>query len=227
MIRNVIILGLICIGALKSIAQNKIYLKDGRVIKGEIINIKPDKYVEIQTTNDNLLRIDMEEIIKSEKYNNIKSYFYLDASLSYLVFPNGELMGISPKLGYNIRVKDNFYMGPLSSFTITQGIKGVRDHYLVIISLGFRSTYKINKNKLNLDLKYSFLTSLQTLPDAVAKGIGIEPNFSFNITKSLYINAGLSFQNIGFSFLNKKRNSWFHSINLGISYEFAIKKADK
>jgi len=49
-----------------------IYLKDGSIIKGELIEIKTDQYVKIKTFCDNILvykNIEIDKIIKEEHQN--------------------------------------------------------------------------------------------------------------------------------------------------------------
>jgi len=143
-----------------------IYLKDGSIIKGELIEIKTDQYVKIKTFCDNILvykNIEIDKIIK-EEHQNKKEVDYNkldfsggmgDISLGLLIGSKNSTdgPGFSAEAEYIHEFKNNFAIGG------GLGINVIDKSYLSLFN-EVRYTFLENKNSHFVYCKtgYSFVT---------------------------------------------------------------------
>ena len=221
--------------------QDVVYLKNGSIIRGVIIEQVPNKSIKIETADRNVFVYQMDEIEKltKEQYQGRKS------SSTY----NG--IGLQPgykgiiEFGYQIgtgtygmdRLKLNIINGyqinPYFSLGFGTGLRYYFDADAALIPLfaDFRANFIDNKISpyLSLGLGYTF--------DATNsfEGVGFLLNptvgFSFKVSDNSALNVGLGYEmqkmkfleiteinNWGYTFSEITENSGAISINVGISF---------
>lgn len=144
-----------------------VYLKDGSVIKGEILEIKIDEYIKIKTLCDNVWVFDNAQIVRIVKKNEKlpKKIDYTktdfsggmgDISIGFLIGNNfsDEGPGLNISATYNHEFKNNFSVGG------GMGLTKIEKTYLPIFS-EIRYTFLETKNSHYIYCKtgYSIVTN--------------------------------------------------------------------
>ena len=73
--RFMLLLMFVCISALNGVAQNYqdvVYLKNGSIVKGVVVEQVPNQSIKIQTSDGSIFAFDMSEVIKMTKEENIR-----------------------------------------------------------------------------------------------------------------------------------------------------------
>jgi hypothetical protein len=216
--------------------QDVVYLKNGSVIRGNIIEQVPNKSIKIETADKSVWVYQMDEIEKitkeQVKRSSISYYSYDDFGLE----PGNKVIA---EIGYLLkagrygmdRVKLNFIGGyqlnPYFSLGLGTGLRYYTDAEAALIPVfaDFRTTFMNNKISpyLSMDLGYSF----DATNDFEGVGFLLSPTFGVSIKGSnksaLTIGLGYEMQRMEFysSYnysIKSSENSGAISINVGISF---------
>ena len=179
-----------------------VYLKNGSIIHGTIIEQVPDKSLKIETTGKNVFVYQMNEIDKLTKETKTgNGRTAIDGS----GFKNGFLGNMEMGAAFGAKGGENFYklnliaeycFNPYFSFGLGTGWRYYYDIKtpLVPVFFHFRANFIDNKITpyLSLDMGYSFDAS-DTFKDA---GVFFNPTagISFKITDKSFMNIGIGFE---------------------------------
>ena len=210
----------------KSMAQDKIHLKNGNIIKGQIIENKPKEYLKIEKKNGDIIKFDMNEIdiIKKDKKSSTSTQMYSVIGISYI----------------NVDVKVSG-----SSATVSKSNSGIQmESYTFfnlsdVFSLGFVSDFiYVDKNysmisiglvpRLKQGVFYSSIGLGYSIGMADFKsGFFIRPLLSVDIYEGLKINLGYRYishsdKSITINRQTVKVESSSGIFDFGMSYEFKL-----
>lgn len=236
--KKIIVLLLFMVTTTLSFAQSNyqdvVYLKNGSVIRGVIIEQVPNKSIKIETVDRNVFVYQMDEIEKLTK----EPYQGKSGSALYSSGLKSGYMGVV-ELGYQIgvgyygmdRLKLNIINGyqinPHFSLGLGTGLRYYFDAEAVLIPIfaDFRASFIVNKilPYLSLGVGYSFNAT------SGFEGVGflLEPSVgvSFKVSDKSAMNVGLGYemQKMDFyydygNYYSSSENSGAISINVGISF---------
>jgi len=226
-------------------AQNKknrdvIYLKNGSVIRGRIIEQVPDKSVKIETANRNVFVYKTNEI-KKIIFESPKSNFRLFSdSASHrgykAIIETGYGIGLGDNgLGrVNLNIINGYQFNPYFSMGFGTGLRYYFDSQSVLIPFfaDFRG-YFMNSKKfspyVSLDIGYSF--------DATNnfEGVGVLVNPSvgaaYKISDQFILNLGVGYEMQGMKSyennLSENEDNFSRAININAGISFFLSKHNK
>lgn len=153
---------MMAVSTLLSFAQKStietVYLKDGSIIRGEIVEFVPNQYVKVKMENGSLIECpydDVERISKKEplkgddlryaermnKSNKDTSAFVLKkgpCGFFYGGFLAGDHFGLKSTLIYGYRPLTKCFIGGGAGMTMAEEVSGADDHYAAPIFLDAR-----------------------------------------------------------------------------------------
>jgi hypothetical protein len=214
--------------------QDVVYLKNGSIIRGVIIEQVPNKSIKIETADENVFVCQMDEIEKltKEPYPGKRN-----SSFSKQCLQSG-YKGIV-ELGYQIGTGDygmdrskfniinGYQINPYSSLGFGTGLRYYFDAEVAVIPVfaDFRTNFFDNKISpyLSLGVGYSF----DATNDFEGVGFLLNPTLgvSFKVSDKYALNVGigyemqkLDFYYSDYGYYSSTKNSEAISINVGISF---------
>lgn len=197
------------IGISQNNYQDVVYLKNGSIIRGIIIEQIPNQSLKIETKDRNVFVFKFDEIEKLTKEKIADDYY----EKNQIEKSETGYLGLI-ETGYGIGVGD---LSNFSNRTNLYFINGYKIHPIISLGLGTGINYYVNERAISnsltvplfLDLRINFLPKSNFTPYLVTDiGLNFATNPEFE-DNGLFLNTGL-----GISFhLNKDNN-----LNLSLTY---------
>ncbi len=224
-------------------AQNKkyqdvIYLKNGSIIRGIIMEQVPNKIVKIETSNRNIFVYqmnDVKKIVKEPKKNKISLSSNSKLQKGYkAIVETGYGIGENGKSRINLNIIDGYQFNSHFSLGLGTGLQYYFNTETALIPFfaDFRG-YFMNSNKfspyVSLDVGYSF----DATNNFEGVGLLVNPNagFSYKISDKSIMNAGIGYKMQGmksYEYLyGENSNNFSGVININVGISFSLSKNNK
>lgn len=182
--------------------QDVVYLKNGSIIRGIIIEQVPNKSLKIETADRSIFVYQMDEIEKIAKEivkpNDDSSVKSDGVKNDYHIIEMGYQVGVGD-YGidrYKLNIINGYVISPLFSIGYGTGLRYYFDAESIVLPVfaDFRTNFEINELKSYFSLGLGY--SLNASNDFDGLGLLINPSFGvgFKLTEKFTMNVGLSYE---------------------------------